>query len=91
MARVFSLDFEYKGETYTAIVTITKDDSEPSISVYVPETELHNILPDGKIILSSQQKLQGEPYMTAPVHELLNSILSAVKAHEENTPPVGLW
>jgi hypothetical protein len=91
MARMFSLDFEYKDVTYTAVVTIIKADSECPISVYLPDTELHYILPDGKVTFNSPQELQMDTNKTAPVQELLNCILTALKAHEENTPPVGLW
>jgi hypothetical protein len=91
MARIFSIDFEYKGETYTAVVTIRKHDSDALLSVYVPDVKLHHILPGGKINLDSLEDHQEDTNDTAPVHELLNSIMIAVKAHESNYPSVGLW
>jgi hypothetical protein len=91
MSRIFSIDFGYKGEIYTAVVTITKANADSPISVYVPDTELHHILPDGKLTLMSPQELQNGHYKKTPIHELLNSIQIAIESHEGNKPSVGLW
>jgi hypothetical protein len=91
MSRIFSIDFGYKGETYTAVVTITNTNDDAPVSIYVPDSELHNILPDGKVTFSSPQELQKGTYQKTPAHELLKSIQTAINLHEESKPPVDLW
>lgn len=87
MARIFSTSFNYKNQSYTALVTIGSTSDSP-ISVYVPDTSLHSILPDGKLTLDSEQKLTSG---NTSEKELVESIVSSVKKHEENTPARGLW
>jgi hypothetical protein len=92
MARIFSVEFEYNTETYIAVVTITRYNNEKYISVYVPDRELHNILPHGKINFSNNlQELNINTNSKTPLQHLLNSILIEVSAHEEKRPAEGLW
>jgi hypothetical protein len=90
MARIFTIYFGYKEETFTAVILILNESTGP-VSIYVPDQKLHDLLPFGRITLTYPPEIQGDIYHKAPVQELLNSIFSAISAREEKLPPVSLW
>lgn len=45
MSRIFTTFFIYHKKEYTAVITQVKD----SVSIYIPDESLHDIIPNGKI------------------------------------------
>jgi hypothetical protein len=91
MARVFSTDFNYRNSYYTALVTITGHNEESVITIHVPDRELHNFLPGGKIIVNPEKKILTEGNKHTPDKDLINALLSAVEKHENTEPGRDIW
>lgn len=89
MARIYSTSFSYKNKSYTALVTVSSNPESP-ISIYIPDTSLHYLLPAGKLILDGIRKGLTDERPSSK-KELTDSIISAVKKHEENKPQRGVW
>lgn len=85
---MFSTEFDYKDNTYTATVIISGHDGEKFIGIEVPEA-LHNIVPEGKIVISAETGKLENGVSKDPV--LVKNILAAVEKHEEVEVPRGLW
>lgn len=49
MIRLFSVDFNFKDETYTALVNSYMKDNEISFDIKLYDAALYNILPEGKL------------------------------------------
>lgn len=49
MVRLFSVDFNFKDETYTALVNSYMKDNEMFFDIKIYDTALHSILPEGKL------------------------------------------
>lgn len=89
MARIFSTSFNYKNRSYTALVTVASDPESP-ISVYVPDTSLHSLIPAGKVTLDGAKKVLLNKSSSLD-KDLTDSIIVAVKKHEEDTPARSVW
>jgi hypothetical protein len=76
MARVFTTSFQYNGLNYTAIVSQVGS----SVSIMVPHTELHELLPDGRISYNPAEEDTALRYPQAHTQRLVNHILSAIEA-----------
>lgn len=87
MARVFTTTFHYKGDTYTAIIT----QSSGSLSIRVPDERLHEVLPDGKAVLTPGQGPELNAEQMAATKDLILAILAAVDVNklQQNAPPFG--
>lgn len=77
MSRVFTTSFLYKGETYTAIVYQTSS----SISIRVADPALQHLLPEGKIVYSTEQKFETNTQQLTPAHDLIFAILASMEAN----------
>ncbi|HEX8358221.1 MAG TPA: hypothetical protein VF610_12440 [Segetibacter sp.] len=92
MARLFDTTFDYKGEPYTAVVTIVNSEEETKISIHVPDKSLESALPGGKLILTESQVTDHTQHCSATADpDLINSLKEAVEHHEKDKPSLGLW
>ena len=57
MVRLFSVDFNFKDESYTALVNSYMKDNEISFEIKLYDPALHGILPEGKIIIQREKRL----------------------------------
>ena len=76
MARVFTTSFQYNGLNYTAIVSQVGT----SVSIMVPHTELHELLPNGRISYNPSEEDAANHFTEAHTQRLVNHIVAAVEA-----------
>ena len=80
MARAFTTNFSYNGNTYTAVISQVNG----SITIYIPDETLHSLLPEGRISFNPQQGIKIDAPELSPAQELVISILSALETqHSE--------
>ncbi|HVF97721.1 MAG TPA: hypothetical protein VM871_10380 [Flavisolibacter sp.] len=79
MARVSTTSFSYKGKLYTAVVSQV----DGAVNIYVPDEDLHGILPNGKASFHPAQGLKIDRPRLSPAQHLLLNILTTVAASEE--------
>jgi hypothetical protein len=93
MAKEFPVSFFYKGAAHTAKVIMQTSDDEVLLCISARDSSLQNILPRDKI-MASYNRATGEikdPKQFEDSADLLRNIVDAVRLHEENKRPVGLW
>ena len=91
MARMFSTDFNYRNSYYTALVTVIGHDDHSIITIQVPDQDLHNVLPGGKVTVDPNKKILTEGNNRTPDKELINALISAVEKHENIPLARDLW
>lgn len=75
MARVFTISFEYRGSTHTALITQV----DGSLTIRVVDDALHSILPDGEVVYNMKQGLQIDPVTLTTAQDLMIAILSTIE------------
>lgn len=90
MVRLFTLTFPFEQNQYDAQVTVDDASDTNTISVYLPDRNLHHIIPEGKTILNVEEQVK--PSKDAlPVEHLKYNIINAFKEHGNQSPPVNMW
>lgn len=79
MAQALTSTFTYEDKNYTAVIT----QIDGSISIYVPDSSLHRILPGGKFTFNPEQGIKVDTPRLSPAQNLVLSILAAVEAQNE--------
>lgn len=78
MARVFTTEFIFKGENYTAV--ICKLDAV--VSIYLPDETLHQILPSGKAKFSPGTGLFVDTPKSSLAQQLLLTVLTSIEVEK---------
>jgi hypothetical protein len=82
MARIFTTSFQFRKETYTALVAVQKKDDNLCIRIRFQDEALQHLLPDGSLSLccptGEATCLQGQPTM---VQELVRTVSDAVEKY----------
>ena len=82
MERVFTTHFEFHGKTYTTRVHQQVEPRQMHLRIEVPDESLLHLLPDGKVVYSSDQGLQTTPAQdNLLTHELIGCIVRPVEPH----------
>jgi hypothetical protein len=81
MGRVYTIDFTFQKKSYTAVVTKLGE----SLSVYVPDESLHNLIPNGKASIKNAKNFIIDPDDHSTLYSLLTSILSAIDVQKGTT------
>lgn len=84
MARVFTTEFQYNGATYTALIT----QIDGSISISIPDTKLHSLIPNGKAVFTKDKGLELSSPQLTEAQSLMVSILAAIESRStfQNNP-----
>lgn len=82
MERVFTTHFEFNGKTYATRVRQQSGRREVAFQAEVPDESLLYLLPDGKVVYSSQSGLEvsrgGDELLR---RELVGAIVRSVEPH----------
>lgn len=79
MARLFSIDFEYEQQRYTALVSLCNGENGGLSFTVAPTDEyIRKLLPNGKVQFSNPQEI-GESCYNSKLHHLVLSLASAVQ------------
>ncbi|RPD48920.1 MULTISPECIES: hypothetical protein [Chitinophagaceae] len=82
MERVFTTHFEFHGKTYTTRVHQQVAPRHMQLQIEVPDQSLLHLLPDGKIVYSSDRGLEPSPDVNSYMaHELIGCIVRSVEPH----------
>ena len=82
MIKVFTTSFEFQGRTYNSMVQMTVGKRDFAMQICVEDPSLHYLLPDGKIIYSSQNGLKTNiPDKKFQAQELVGSVVRSVEKH----------
>ena len=76
MARVFTINFPYKDNTYTAVIT----QLDGSINIYIPDEKLHTLLPQGRISFDPAQGIPIDAPQLKPAQDLIVTVLGAIES-----------
>lgn len=49
MAKVFNIEFRYRGNLYTAMVSMRPSGSDHAVYVHIDDKSLHQLVPDGEL------------------------------------------
>lgn len=81
MGRIFTVDFHFQEKSYPALVKITAGQTDFSISIHVPDTDLHHLLPDGVFVYTNKEGFSVASGTNGKTLELIESMVNAVEAH----------
>jgi hypothetical protein len=91
MANVFSIEFNYRGGTYTGLASVRSHGEDRSVFVQVFDRNLHHLAPEGELHfqLTSNLRRAAEPVHVGK-RELVRSVREAViqKINWSPAPPV---
>lgn len=74
MSRVFTTFFIYHRKEYTAVITQVRD----SVSIYLPDESLHDIIPDGKINFDCKTGFELDGARGRALTNLIMAVFSAI-------------
>jgi hypothetical protein len=83
MARLFTLPFSYKEQTYTAVVSITHCNGTQTVAIHVPDESLHPILQGDTVRFDAEKGLPLDYPTFTPAQELLVCIFAAIDEHNQ--------
>jgi hypothetical protein len=90
MARLFSLNFQFREKSYTALIAITTpNNGQPEYTVSLFDEAVRQLLPEGKLCFHQVADLHSEAERQPPMlTELMESLSSALhhKLEEVQTP-----
>ncbi len=83
MARLFTLNFEFRSMHYTALVTCPRQEEDTCFKVSIYDEALQYLVPDGKLLLSTNGEEQPENKKTtgSPFDDLRNSVSRALSRY----------
>ena len=83
MARLFTVSFDYKEQTYTAVISLTHCNGNHTVTIHLPDESLHPILGSDTISFDAEKGLPIDSPAITPAQELLISILIAVEQKDQ--------
>jgi len=88
MARLFSVDFNFQQETYTAIVSMYMKDDELLYDIKAYDMRLHSLLPDGKLSYKGKNGYETlNEYKFRFNRELILSIAGSIENYLSTSSP----
>jgi hypothetical protein len=88
MARIFTVNFNYQEQTFTAVISITESDGNSKVMIHLTDGSLHEILPGGSLSFDAHKGIPMENQDLTPAQDLLASVLAAVERYDQNVVPV---
>lgn len=79
MPRSFTVTFTHNRNVYTAVVT----QLQSSVSVYLPDERLHDILPHGRFCYDAGQGPNIDATKRSPVQHLMLDVLAAIELQSQ--------
>jgi hypothetical protein len=82
MARLFSIDFEFKGKKYLALVSMRQQGTDLSCLVRYVNKELHHLLPGDCLMFNLQEGLKQPCHLPSELAQsLVRSTVNAISDH----------
>jgi hypothetical protein len=83
MGRVLTASFEYKGNTYIAVVAIRANADGLDLNITLPDETLHHLLPGGKFAYNMVHGTEITPALPGnePAQELVACIIRTIETH----------
>jgi hypothetical protein len=75
MARVFTTSFYFNGKSYTAVVS----QLDGKMNIYVPDENLHSIIPNGKATFHPDQGMKIDRTLPVSLQDLLLNIIISIE------------
>ena len=86
MARVFTINFDFRGSRHAAIVSTWKDGEQAGhVQVTVTDEALHHLIPDGKLSFRAGEVML-EEHGASAYTELRYCIHQALTGHLQRIP-----
>jgi len=83
MARLFTVPFHYKEQTYTAVISLTHCNGNHTVTIHLPDESLHPVLGSDTVSFDAEKGLPIDSPTITPAQELLISILIAVEQKDQ--------
>jgi hypothetical protein len=87
MARVFTIDFPFKGKMESALVSFGSEAYDMSFVVRYLDEDINQIIPGGRIVVSLSQGVKSPKQLTRIAEDLVYHTTAAISEHlhfEEN-------
>jgi hypothetical protein len=78
MARVFTINFEYKGKVRSALVSFGPEDTDMTFLVRYLDEDLNELIPGRKIIVSLSEGVKSPKNINRLAEDLLNHTTEAI-------------
>jgi hypothetical protein len=88
MARVFTINFFYKGKTYSALVSFQAETYDMSFLVCYLDEDLSQLIPGRRIVLSLAEGIKSPKQLNKVAEDLVYQTTEAISGHlhiEHNT------
>jgi hypothetical protein len=86
MGRIFTTTFVFQGKTYTALVSLNFSATDISIKVHLEDTDLHKILPEGKLNYQGSDGFRNLEHQSELAQELMQCIAHSIEKHMTDHP-----
>ena len=87
MGRIFTTSFQFRGKTYSALVSLDLSGSDISIQVHLNDPQLHSIFPDGKLHYNAGKgSPSAEKQESEIAQELMQCIAASIESHLSDNP-----
>jgi hypothetical protein len=81
MARVFTVNFTFKDELHSALISFESRDYDMSFLVRYLDHELQEIIPGRRIVVSLSEGIKSPKILTKTAEELLARTTEAISEH----------
>jgi hypothetical protein len=81
MARVFTIDFQFKGRSRTALVSFQTEAYDMSFLVRYLDEEISNVIPERKVIVSLSEGVKSPKQLTRLGEDLVFQTTEAISEH----------
>lgn len=81
MARVFTINFCFKGKGYSAIVSFKEQGQDLNFLVRYPDEDLRTIVPEGKVIVSLAEGIKSPSPVPVLAEALIFQTTEAIASH----------
>jgi hypothetical protein len=81
MARVFTVNFTFKDQLHSALITFESRDFDMSFLVRYLDQELQEIIPGRRIVVSLNEGIKSPKFLTTTGEELLTRTTEAISRH----------
>lgn len=87
MGRLFSFDFNFENQTYTAMVHMAMQESEILFDIKIYDPKLHSILPEGKLTFKGKSGYKYiDSFKYTQSRNLILAITEAIEMHLTKPP-----
>ena len=81
MARTYTIEFFNQSKTYVAVISHV----DGGISIYLPDEDLHDIIPAGKVLYHPEQGIKINGHKLTAEQNLVLSVRSSTELKNRNS------